>query len=179
MTLPIQPLNPYNKFVDEGGKLTRDGYSFLYNLFLRVGGSLSNLNAATLLDKTWSEPAVIGDVTPSSAVFTALLANTSANLKNLTVTTGINNNASGLKHARVSTGAIGAISSALVTCTWPSTFANANYTVVASVEDSTAALLSLRVVHLESKTASAVVVRVENTSGGSLTGTLHLIAMHD
>lgn len=72
MTVLIQPLRPYNPFVDSTGKLTRDGYNFLYNLYLRVGGSLSSLNAATLLDATWSEPNAIGNVTPNTGAFTSL-----------------------------------------------------------------------------------------------------------
>lgn len=98
---------------------------------------------------------------------------------NVTVNTGVVADGGGLKHARVTTGSIGAASSALVTVTWTTAFADTNYTVVASVQDSTAAILSLTVVHIETKTAAAVEVRVQNTSAGSLTGTLHVIAMHD
>lgn len=92
---------------------------------------------------------------------------------------GIQNNGGGFKHGRVTTGSISATSSALVTNTWTTAFANTSYTVSASVLDSTAALLSLEVTHIESITTSNVVVRVSNTSAGSLTGTLHVIAVHD
>lgn len=102
-----------------------------------------------------------------------------ASVSNLTVTTGVVSDGGGFKHARVSTGSIGAGLSALVTVTWTTAFADTDYTVVASVQDSTAATLSLVVVHIETKTAAAVAVRVENTSLGSLTGTLHVIAVHD
>lgn len=92
---------------------------------------------------------------------------------------GMAANSSGFKHARVTTGSIDAASSALVTVTWGTTFADANYSVSASVVDSTTASLALSVVHIESISASAVTVRVENSSAGALTGTLHVIAVHD
>lgn len=88
-------------------------------------------------------------------------------------------NGRGLKHGRAATGSVPATSSALVTLTWAAAFADASYTATCSVADSTAAAAALRVVHLESVTAAAVAVRVENTSIGALSGTLHCIAMHD
>lgn len=87
--------------------------------------------------------------------------------------------AGGFKHARVTTGSVSAGATALVTITWTTAFADANYTVVAEVLDSTASSLSLSVVHIESKTASAVTVRVLNNALGSLTGTIQAIACHD
>lgn len=96
-----------------------------------------------------------------------------------TLETGIHPNGGGFKHGRVTTGSISAGSTALVTLTWTTAFADANYTVSAEVEDSTTSSLSLSVVHVESKTASAVAVRVLNNSVGSLTGTLNVIAVHD
>lgn len=92
---------------------------------------------------------------------------------------GVNANSGGLKHARLTTGSINAASSALVTNTWTTAFADANYTLTASVQDSTQAILSIRMVHIEALTATGVAVRVENSSAGALTGTLHLIAIHD
>jgi len=67
----------------------------------------------------------------------------------------------------------------LVTVTWTTTFADANYSVTAAVVDATTSSLSLSVVHVESITASAVTVRVLNNAVGSLTGVLHVIAVHD
>lgn len=84
-----------------------------------------------------------------------------------------------IKAERVTTGSIGAGLSALVTLTWAAAFADANYTVQASVVDATAAVASLRVVHIETISATAVAVRVENTSAGALTGVLHVTAIHD
>lgn len=85
-----------------------------------------------------------------------------------------------VKSQRVSTGAIGGGLSALVTLTWTVPFSDANYTVIAVVQDATVGLLSLSVVHIESISASAVVVRVSNTTVATpITGSLHLIAIHD
>lgn len=92
---------------------------------------------------------------------------------------GISNNSAGLKHARVSTSSISAGASALVTVTWGTAFSSTNYTVTASVADSTSATASLAVVHVESISTTQVQVRVSNTSAGSITGTLHVIAIHD
>lgn len=172
--LTVQPLRPYVPFTGPDGILTLEGYQFLYNMFLRVGGSLDSLNAVTLADKTWDAPNPIGSTTPSTGKFTTL-----ENTTKLTVGGGVTATGSGLKHIRQTTGSIGAGASALVTVTWATAFANSSYTVNASVQDSTAATASLKVTHIESISASAVVVRVENTSAGSLTGTLHLIAVHD
>lgn len=179
MTVAIQPLNPYNKFVDENGKLSRDGYSFLYNLYLRVGGSLDSLNAATLLDATWSEPNAIGNTTPSTGKFTTLEGTTSITTPTIHVTSSVDNNSGGIKHARLTTGSVAAGATALVTLTWSSAFADANYTVTVSLVEATAAVLSLHIIHIESVSASQVKIRVENTSAGALTGTLNVIALHD
>lgn len=164
----IQPLKPGEPFTSDKGYLLKNAYDFLFALYRRVGGSLDSLNAATLETFTWEAPGTIGSTTPNTGKFTGL-----------TVTTSIANNGGGLKHKRVTTGSIGAGASATVTVTWGTAFADANYTCSASVLDSTAASASLRIVHLESISASQVVYRVENTSAGSLTGTLHVIAMHD
>ncbi|MFQ5778411.1 MAG: hypothetical protein ACE5IP_10435 [Terriglobia bacterium] len=93
---------------------------------------------------------------------------------------GVHSNGSGLKHGRVTTGAIAAGSSAAVTATWTTAFADANYTVNCTVVEATAGAGSLRLHHLESVTAAAVVARVVNDDTvNPLTGTLHCIAMHD
>lgn len=113
-------------------------------------------------------PTVALDVTGAAAVSGGLTVGTSV------VPTG-----SGLKHVRITTGAVSAGLTALVTHTWASAFADANYTCSAEVVDSTAALLALRIVHIETVTASQVAVRINNSSGGDLTGSLHLICMHD
>jgi hypothetical protein len=95
------------------------------------------------------------------------------------VGSGISADGGGFKHTRVTTGSIAGGSTALVTVTWTTAFADANYTVTADVIDSTTSSLSLSVVHIESVTASAVTVRVLNNAIGALTGTLNVIACHD
>lgn len=84
-----------------------------------------------------------------------------------------------VKHGRVTTGSIGAGGSAVVTLTWSSVFSDSSYTVTCSVEDPTTAVAALSVVHVESKVAASVGVRIVNDSAGSLTGTLNCIGMHD
>lgn len=118
-------------------------------------------------------------VTGGSAQFDeAVSISGSATVSRLSVSSGFSQSG-GLKHGRAATGSVPATSSALVTLTWAAAFADASYTATCSVADSTAAAAALRVVHLESVTAAAVAVRVENTSIGALSGTLHCIAMHD
>lgn len=93
---------------------------------------------------------------------------------------GVNNNGAALKHARVTTGSIAAGSSAAVTLTWTTAFADASYTVNCSLVEATAGASSLHLHHLESVTAAAVVTRVVNDDTvNALTGTLHCIALHD
>jgi hypothetical protein len=97
----------------------------------------------------------------------------------LRVDSSVYNDGGAIKHARVTTGSVGAGSTALITITWATAFADANYTVNASVLEATTSSLSISVVHIESQTSSAVTVRVINNAVGSLTGTVHAIAMHD
>jgi hypothetical protein len=74
-TLTVPPPRPYDKYVNPDGTLTTQGYDFLYGLYLRVGGSLSSLNAVTLTDKTWDAPNPIGTTTPNTGKFTTFGAN--------------------------------------------------------------------------------------------------------
>jgi len=97
----------------------------------------------------------------------------------LTVSQGVTPNSGGIKHSRITTGSVVGGGSALITVTWPTPFADASYTVVATVVDPTASTSALSVVHIESQVAGSVTVRVQNTAVGSLTGTLNLIALHD
>lgn len=84
------------------------------------------------------------------------------------------------KHQRVTTGSIGGGGTAAVTITWATPFSNANYTVSAAVVEATATTLTLRVHHVESVTAAAVVVRIINDDAvNAKTGTLHVIATQD
>jgi len=84
-----------------------------------------------------------------------------------------------VRHARVTTGAVGALGSISVTVPWANAFTDTNYTVVASVLDSTALTASLSVVHVESLQVNSVNVRINNTSNVPITGTVHVIGIHD
>ncbi len=84
------------------------------------------------------------------------------------------------KAQRVTTGSIGGASSAAVTLTWTAAFSDANYTVSVSVVEATASASTLRVHHVQSISASAVVVRIVNDDVTTAkTGTLHVIATQD
>ncbi len=93
---------------------------------------------------------------------------------------GVAANGAGYKHGRVTTGSITAGSSAAVTLTWGSAFADANYTATCSVVEATASTVTLRLHHIESAVAGSVVVRIVNDDGVSAhTGTLHCTSIHD
>lgn len=70
----IQPPRPDAVFTDERGKLTTSAFDFLYKMFLRLGGSLSSLNATQLEGNTWDSPQAIGTGTPNSGKFTTVQA---------------------------------------------------------------------------------------------------------
>lgn len=84
-----------------------------------------------------------------------------------------------IKTVRVTTGAILFNTNASVTVTWPTPFKDANYTVIATVEEATAGL-GITVEHVVSKAAASCVVRVKNdATSGTVTGTLHVVAISD
>ncbi len=85
----------------------------------------------------------------------------------------------GWKHQNVSTGSIAASGAADVTLTWTSAFADASYDPVCSVIGSQASNSDVRLHHIESLSASALVVRIVNDdSANAHTGTLVCTAMH-
>lgn len=110
---------------------------------------------------------------------TAITGTTITASTQLTASASVNPDGGGMKHQRVSTGSLGPGVGTVVTLTWPTAFADANYTVVVSVLDTTAADASLSIIHIESQSAAAITVRVLNSSAGNITGTLQAIAMHD
>lgn len=84
------------------------------------------------------------------------------------------------KAERFTGSAVGASSRALQTCTWASPFADANYTVVASTTEAANNAAGVWIEHIYSISASAVVVALKNDySGGAITPTIQLIAIHD
>lgn len=81
---------------------------------------------------------------------------------------------------RVSTGAIAGGASAEITVTWPTAFADANYTVTTSIVEGTAGANTLRANKIVSKVAASILVRVENVDTlTARTGEIHAIAVHD
>lgn len=94
--------------------------------------------------------------------------------------TGMPADAGGLKHQSVTTGSINASSSAAVTLTWGTAFADANYTPVCNVLEATASTSTLRLHHIESFLAASVTVRIVNDDGGGAhTGTLYCTGIHN
>lgn len=88
--------------------------------------------------------------------------------------------ASRLRMKPVPTGSIAGGENAAITITWTTAFPDTNYTVVVSIIEATASTLSLRVHHIESKTATGIVVRVINDDTlNAKSGTLQAIAIHD
>lgn len=98
---------------------------------------------------------------------------------NISLRNGLFNDASGFKHARVTTGSVGTGARADVVITWPTAFANANYTPSVSVLETSAAGTGIIVERIRAKIAASITVQVLNESGGALTGTLQAIAVHD
>ncbi|HEX9765744.1 MAG TPA: hypothetical protein VGA36_03205 [Nitriliruptorales bacterium] len=79
---------------------------------------------------------------------------------------------------RVTTGSIGAAGEANVAVTWPTAFADTDYTVVALVAED-AGGESLRARRVRTLSTTGCVVNVVNNALLSRTGTLHVIAIHD
>ena len=80
---------------------------------------------------------------------------------------------------RVTTGSLTTATYNNITITWTTAFADANYTASCSVLSSVSAAQGLEVDHIQSIGAASIVVTVNNPTGGSLTGTLECLAVHD
>ena len=133
---------------------------------------VSNLNVDQLDGGDWASPgAAIGTGTPVAGTFTALTTGGAVTL-NGSVSQG-----TAYKYASVTTGSIGASSSAAVTLTFSGVFTNAAWHPQCSVLEATASTSTLRVHHIESitnTTNATAVVRVVNDDGVSAhTGTLY------
>jgi hypothetical protein len=97
----------------------------------------------------------------------------------MTVGRGISSDGSGLKHQSVSTRAIGPGSSAVVTLTWATAFADTNYDPQCSVMNSTASTATVRIHHIQSFTANSVMVRIVNDDRiFAHDGTLYCLGIH-
>jgi hypothetical protein len=123
--------------------------------------------APSLAGEVNVEGKCLGCVAPAEVAATQLQAQTS-------VLQG-----GGWKHQNVSTGSIAAGAGADVTLTWTSAFADTNYDPVCSIIGSQASNNDLRLHHIESISAGAVVARIINDDGSNAhTGTLVCTAMH-
>lgn len=106
-----------------------------------------------------------------------LVLDTSPTIANPKFNTGIQATGSGLKHLRTTTGSIAASTTTDVTITFATTLADANYTPVVSIIDSSN---QLEILGVKSKAASNFVVTVRNNdAGGAHTGELSWVVMHD
>lgn len=100
-------------------------------------------------------------------------------LDKLSVNVGVVND-NGMQHSNVTTGSC-ATTGCQVTLTWPVTFNDTSYDAVCSVIDSTTQdeLTGLRIAKISSKTATTIIVDIDNYSGAGVTGTLVCIGMHN
>jgi hypothetical protein len=161
-----------------GNGVIMSKYGTLFTTSGLLAASLNRLSSSTgdmLLNPTGASTSVIIACGGTAAANESFRSGTTGSKFSI----GIDNNGSGFKHARITTGSVAGGSTVLVTITWSTAFADSNYTVTAQVEEATTSSLSMSVVHIESKTAAAVTVRVLNNSVGALTGTVHAIAIHD
>jgi hypothetical protein len=92
---------------------------------------------------------------------------------------GIPSTSTGVQMKRLTTGSIGGASRTDVVVTWPTAFADTNYTFQVFIIDTSAAGIGMRVERVRAQTASTITVQVVNDAAGALTGTLHCIAIHD
>ncbi|MDO7847647.1 hypothetical protein Q5H92_14860 [Hymenobacter sp. M29] len=82
-----------------------------------------------------------------------------------------------IKTARVSTGSILTTVIAPITVTWPTPFLDTNYTVSATCLASGINLLEVQ--SMTSLTPSSVTFSVKNLSLSTVSGSLHVVAVHD
>lgn len=141
---------------------------------ITLGGTLTTSGAFNL---TLTQTAATNVTLPTSGLLVATDSPLTA--ITLTVSTSVAPDSGAIKHKRVTTGSVAGGATALVTVTWGTAFADANYTVTASVVDSTAAVASMSVVHIEEVLAASVKVRVTNAAVGAVTGQINVIALHD
>jgi len=84
-----------------------------------------------------------------------------------------------IQSVRVTTGSVTASSQLEVTVTWPQAFPSTSYTVMATVEEATAATDTLKVLKIVSRSATDCVIRVQNVNASARTGTLHVVGISD
>jgi hypothetical protein len=94
------------------------------------------------------------------------------------VNSSVNSNGSGIKHARAVFGSVTANGGNGFAFFWPTPFADANYTVTATVEETDGAFFPL-LVFLSNRLANSIFVNVKNNDSVNHSCVVHIIAMHD
>jgi hypothetical protein len=90
---------------------------------------------------------------------------------------GVYNDGAGFKHARVSSGSVGANSIASVEIAWTTAFADTDYTPTCTIIDATG---NLRVLSIDALVAADIYVQVFNSDVvNPHTGTIACVAVHD
>lgn len=158
------------------GGLIGDDLQLTYDA---IGNTLSTSTfKSTAMSQNWVPFTNINDELVGEAGFEYNASGNVLDVPKIQINTGVTGG-SGLTHGRASTGSIAAGANVLVNVTLGNTMADTNYTVSVTIEDATTSASSLRLVHVESRSTTQVGVRVENTSAGAITGTIHVIAIHD
>jgi len=164
------------------------------NLVLRAvkdDGTMSNIGATfSRLNDSWGQIQFASQVqgvtfAASTVSGTGTILFRTQNVTRLSInstgsqfSTGIRQG-SGMKHQRASITSLAGGGTTTITLTWTSAFADTSYTPVCNVVTPTAAATGLVLVTLANKLAASVDAFVSNTTGGSLSGELDCIAMHD
>lgn len=84
----------------------------------------------------------------------------------------------GTKHQRFTVASVPAGTSATQVYTWAQAFADANYTAVVTMFE-TSATVGLVATKITAQTAASITVLITNNAAGALTGSLRAIAIHD
>lgn len=129
--------------------------------------SMTTLNATTINASTFF--GVVGSPASHNTGIFGILA----------VYGGVDGTQGGIKHQRASTGSITNGTRVGVVITWTNAFADASYTPVCTVLDTSATGAGLSVERISAQSAASITVQVFNQAAGALTGTLNCIAMHD
>lgn len=67
-----------------------------------------------------------------------------------------------------------------VVLTWPATFPDTDYTVIAQVESGAGSLgSSLRIFRITERATSSATISIRNDNISELSGTVHAVAVHD
>jgi hypothetical protein len=172
--LAITGFQPFLTLRDTNASNARSviqGFNGNINFFPQsfIGGN------AAMVVQNFSGSVGIGTTSPSSK----LSVNGSADFNgNVRFDTGINNSGQGFKHLRIPVH-MEPYSGSYAQYFWGIPFADANYTVSATIEDVNQGLCGATLDHIGHKTAGAVYVSVSNNFQLSCDIFIHLIGIHD